>query len=169
MAWDSSMMDGLGLSIEMECDVYDMPKFLRELKHKQSQIDNAVDGGLMDASRQIEAKLRSIISGYGVDLNAYINVINWYRGFEISVDGDLPLFVEYGTGIVGAWTPHPEDPWQYDVNNHGYDGWLYIGEDKRLHWTAGMPSRPFFYDLQRWIRSYGIVKRCINKRLRKIK
>ena len=55
------------------------------------------------------------------------------------------VFVEYGTGVVGAANPHPQ-PWSYDVNDHGTDGWYYIESGGKPHWTMGQPSAPFFYD-----------------------
>lgn len=59
------------------------------------------------------------------------------------------IFVEYGTGVIGATNPHPEAGeagWDYDVNEHGEKGWIYYGWDFRKHWTKGMPSRPFMYN-----------------------
>lgn len=61
------------------------------------------------------------------------------------------VFVEFGTGVVGAGSPHP-DPvgWQYDVNGHGDEGWVYFNEnDQKWHWTKGMESRPFMYNTAR--------------------
>ena len=56
-------------------------------------------------------------------------------------------FVEMGTGIVGKQNPGQSIPgWQYDVNEHGEEGWWYIGNDGKKHWTKGMPSRPYMYD-----------------------
>ncbi len=55
-------------------------------------------------------------------------------------------FVEFGSGIVGAGSPHPTMPWAYDVNNHGEAGWVYFDEKQgRFRWTKGMPSRPYMY------------------------
>lgn len=57
-------------------------------------------------------------------------------------------FVEFGTGIVGANSPHPNTSvvgWKYDVNEHGEKGWFYF-KDGKWHWTKGMPSRPFMYE-----------------------
>lgn len=57
-------------------------------------------------------------------------------------------FVEFGTGIVGAGSPHPDTSiigWKYDVNEHGEKGWFYF-RDGEWHWTKGMPSRPFMYE-----------------------
>jgi len=70
------------------------------------------------------------------------------------------LFVEYGTGIVGEIQHHPEpNGYQYDVNGHKLDGWIYKGDDGAFHWTAGMASRPFMYntlkDLEREAEAIG--------------
>jgi phage gpG-like protein len=55
-------------------------------------------------------------------------------------------FVEFGTGVVGAGSPHPTMPWAYDVNQHGEKGWVYYDEKQgRFRWTKGMPSRPYMY------------------------
>lgn len=57
-------------------------------------------------------------------------------------------FVEFGTGVVGEHSPHPNISivgWKYDVNEHGEKGWFYF-RDGEWHWTKGMPSRPFFYE-----------------------
>lgn len=59
------------------------------------------------------------------------------------------LWVEFGTGLVGQQSPHPEAGalgYVYDVNSHGSDGWTYFNErDGKYHFTTGMPSRPFLY------------------------
>jgi hypothetical protein len=62
------------------------------------------------------------------------------------------VYVEYGTGVVGAGSPHPEPipGWKYDSNNHGEDGWWYWSNaDDNWHWTRGLPSRPFMWQTSR--------------------
>lgn len=57
-------------------------------------------------------------------------------------------FVEFGTGIVGEHSPHPNTSivgWKYDANEHGEKGWFYF-RDGEWHWTKGMPSRPFMHE-----------------------
>ena len=66
------------------------------------------------------------------------------------------LFVEYGTGVVGERSPHPENTigWEYDVHNHGDSGWVYYLKtdgNNQFRWTKGMPSRPFMYNTLRWL------------------
>lgn len=64
-------------------------------------------------------------------------------------------FCEFGTGVVGQGSPHPDpiDGWEYDVNEHGEDGWWYYDKDGKRHWTKGMPSRPYMYDTARMLRN----------------
>lgn len=60
------------------------------------------------------------------------------------------VFVEYGTGAVGAMNKHPEpNGYQYDIHSHGVRGWYYRSTDGSFYWTAGMPSRPFMYNTLR--------------------
>lgn len=65
----------------------------------------------------------------------------------IRTDIVYAAYVEYGTGYMGKRAPHPEpNGWAYDVNHHGYEGWLYISnKDGKTRWTNGMPARPFMY------------------------
>lgn len=70
------------------------------------------------------------------------------KGYVVS-SAPHSAFCEFGTGIRGAESPHPEPGlagWKYDVNNHGEEGWWYMGDDGEWHWTAGMPSRPYMYN-----------------------
>ena len=82
----------------------------------------------------------------------------------IYTDVYYAVFVEYGTGVVGANNPHPmpSPTWQYDVNGHGDDGWYYMADQRdgtedtgegetalKWHWTRGQPSRPFWYNTYR--------------------
>ena len=68
-------------------------------------------------------------------------------------------YVEYGTGIIGDFSPHPE-PWAYDINNHGWDGWYFIGRDGIKYHTLGQPAHPFMYNTRRDLESIcqSIVK-----------
>lgn len=70
--------------------------------------------------------------------------------------GSYAMFVEYGTGIVGANNklPQAEDEgYSYDVHHHGDKGWWYIApwgtyeadDGNKLAWTKGMAPRPFMH------------------------
>lgn len=63
---------------------------------------------------------------------------------QIIASSPHAAYVEFGTGIVGAGSPHPTLPWTYDVNGHGADGWWYL-KDGSWRWTAGQPARAYMY------------------------
>lgn len=169
MAFDRTMMSGKTLNIYREIDLFDTSKTLKTINKLQKDINRAVYQGINDAVEKIITKLFDIMDEYGVSgLQSDVTSTIYKGGFEISVNGDVALFVEYGTGVVGASFPHPVDPWEYDINNHGLEGWYYYDANKKLRWTAGMPSRPYFYDLIQWIQKRGVILRSINKRLEKL-
>ena len=60
------------------------------------------------------------------------------------------MYVEYGTGVVGATEPHPasgDHGWVYDANHHGENGWVYFNDrEGKVMRTKGQPSHPFMYN-----------------------
>lgn len=60
-------------------------------------------------------------------------------------------YVEFGTGVVGKGSPHPDPQgYQYDVNQHGDEGWVYYDDyTGKFRWTKGFESRPFMYNTAR--------------------
>jgi len=64
-------------------------------------------------------------------------------------------YIEFGTGIVGESSPHPDamaNGWDYDVNNHGTKGWWY-GHGKH---TWGIPAYAIGY------RGWELLERYFN-------
>ena len=109
------------------------------------------------------------LTEYGLEV-ARVQVVQldaWYTGELLSsIDGYFsPTFgvgiikagayyaayVEFGTGVVGSSSPHPDPQgWQYDVNAHGDDGWVYYDDySGEFRWTKGFKSRPFMYNTAR--------------------
>lgn len=70
----------------------------------------------------------------------------------ITAGTDHALFVEFGTGVVGAGSPHPDifSGWEYDVNGHGSKGWYYPKGDRVFH-TKGQKSNPFMYETAKYL------------------
>lgn len=99
------------------------------------------------------------------------------------------VYLEYGTGIVGATagTAHPDtSAWDgfegYDINGHGTKGWWYptdesdpnpikrIGDDGILRaWTAGQIPKPFMYNTFRYVRSsfHGTITYYVDREISK--
>lgn len=77
------------------------------------------------------------------------------------------IYVEYGTGPIGAESPHPAPEtanWEYAIGEHikpgpGGLGWWYMkGSDDTFseeggeyRWTRGQPSRPFMFNTLEWL------------------
>lgn len=64
------------------------------------------------------------------------------------------LFVEYGTGLPGATSPHPEasdEGWRYGIGEQiintqdGRVGWVYP-KNGSYRFTEGQPARPFWHE-----------------------
>lgn len=98
----------------------------------------------------------------------YVGSVKGGGVWAVVAGTDHALFVEFGTGQMGAENPYPYDlpegvTWKYnsgktirqalqDIEVHGNTYvkageyyWSYIGDDGKLHITKGMPSRPFMY------------------------
>ena len=137
-----------GLSTkEINRAIRELEQYKKELNRKTSLLIEALtDRGVEIAKAQIRelgavytGELESSISGYfspstGVGI--------------IKAGAPYAVYVEFGTGIVGAGSPHPAPAgWRYDVNNHGEAGWWYFNDrDQKWHWTKGIESRPFMYN-----------------------
>lgn len=81
---------------------------------------------------------------------------NKVRCFVVA-DDNSALYVEFGTGVVGAASPFDgEMPNDFQPNAYasgkriieisdGRVGWFYPGDDGNWYFTEGMPSRPFMW------------------------
>ena len=103
------------------------------------------------------AQLDAIYTG---DLqNSIGDFFNAKKGVGIiRADTRYAIYVEFGTGVVGSQSPHPNPQgYQYDINNHGDEGWVYY-DDKAMkwRWTKGFKSRPFMYNTAR-----ELEKECV--------
>ena len=76
----------------------------------------------------------------------------------IRADTRYAIYVEFGTGVVGRQSPHPNPQgYQYDINNHGDEGWVYYDDTaQKWRWTKGFKSRPFMYNTAR-----ELEKECV--------
>lgn len=56
-------------------------------------------------------------------------------------------YVEYGTGMIGARSQHPDlaDGWHYDSNGHGEKGWVYQDSQGNYWKTQGEVAHQFVY------------------------
>ena len=108
-----------------------------------------------------KAEIVSLGAAYTGELASSIQGMVFTDGTRGLIFTDCPYaaYVEFGTGVVGQSSPHPEPPqgWRYDVNSHGEEGWWYYDEtEERYRWTAGMVSRPFLYLTSRQLEQEAI-------------
>lgn len=119
--------------------------------------------------------IRMKITGYdAIDTGALISAVSYpdqiapgkYR-ITLRVDngrGDnYALFVEYGTGVVGAASSHPqagEMGWNYAsgekifTTKDGRIGWIYPKKDGGFQFTEGQEARPFWYESAKELPEY---------------
>lgn len=161
-------------------------KGIKDVERFGRLVDKAVDDGIEEIGKKLEAKITEKLISYGLGDSRLLNTIvitPTDTGIYISVGKghEYATFVEYGTGIVGKGNPHPKAAgWVYDVNAHGVKGWWYpttnddpnpytrVGSDGILRaWTKGMPSRPFMYET--YLYGRRIALRTINNHIRRIK
>ena len=81
---------------------------------------------------------------------------------EISTNDQVIVFNEYGTGVVGKDNPHPAlEGWEYDVNNHGEEGWIYPKKDGTFGRTSGIASKKMFYNTKEKMLQKDIAKEIL--------
>ena len=145
--------------ISCTLDTKDIQRAVNELKAYKQQF--------LERCNQLVATL----TDYGVEvakvqvaqLDAYYTgeLMNSIEGYFspttqvgiIKAGAYYAAYVEFGTGVVGSRSPHPDPQgWQYDVNAHGDEGWVYYDDDSgKFRWTKGFKSRPFMYNTAREI------------------
>lgn len=157
-------------TIQFTLDVSSIAQAIQEVEKYKEDLVKAVD----DLVRQLTedgVRVASVnVQRLGALDTGELSDSFWGSFDETSHTGILrtdcwyAVFVEYGTGIVGAGSPYTgsfmpgsvsvTNPYTgksytygaYDQNGHGDQGWWYISErDGKMHWTKGQPSRPFFY------------------------
>ena len=123
---------------------------ITKLKSYKNEIDKTIKKYIKQLTKQGYEYMISIVN---VESGELKNSISWefdeldQKGV-INVGTNYSIFVEFGTGIVGANSPHPEpkDGYEYDVNSHGMAGWYYFDEKQsRIRWTKGQKASAFVY------------------------
>ena len=130
--------------------IKEVRQFEREFREKCNRLIEALtDEGVEIAKVQV-AQLDAVFTG------ELMNSIEGYYSPEsgiaiIKAGAMYATAVEFGTGVVGASSPHPNPQgWQYDSHSHGDEGWVYYDDDSgKFRWTKGFKSRPFMFNTAR--------------------
>lgn len=141
----------LGLN-EKDIDraIADVAKFKKEFLEKCNRLIEALtDEGVKIAKVQV-AQLDAWYTGELMNsIEGYYSPT--YNVGIIKAGAYYAAFVEFGTGVVGSQSPHPNPQgWQYDSHDHGDEGWVYYDDySGKFRWTKGFKSRPFMYNTAR--------------------
>ena len=115
----------------------------------QKLVERLTDHGV-DVARVQVAQLNAVYTGELMNsIEGYFSPT--YGVGIIKAGATYAAYVEFGTGVVGAQSPHPAPMgWVYDANAHGEKGWVYYNDDIGAYRrTKGFKSRPFMYQTAR--------------------
>lgn len=151
----------------IENAIQEVKRFREELKEAMRDlVETLMDEGVTMAKMEVVA-LDAIDTG-GLEASIGRGVFNAETRTGVVYAGAYyAIFVEYGTGVVGAQSPHPvpetagignegsllgQTYTGYDTNGHGDNGWIYRSDvDGKWYWTKGMKARPFMYNTYRYL------------------
>ena len=143
--------------IKFSLDEKDIDRAIREVEQFKREfiekcnllIEALTDEGVKIAKVKV-AELDAVFTGELMNsIEGYYSPT--YNVGIIKAGANYATAVEFGTGVVGKQSPHPNpDGWQYDSHNHGEDGWVYYSDALGgFRWTKGFKSRPFMYNTAR--------------------
>lgn len=143
--------------IKFRLDEKDIDRAIREVKQFKTEflekcnqlVEALTDRGVEIAKIQV-AQLDAVFTGELMNsIEGYYSPT--YNVGIIKAGAYYAAYVEFGTGVVGQGAAHPNPQgWQYDVNDHGDEGWVYYDDySGKFRWTKGFKSRPFMYNTAR--------------------
>ena len=163
-------------------------QLLNMLRTLEIGIDNAVDNAMREIASLARIELLKQLTLYGLGDSTFVertNINFFPNGFELRVDSDHAVFVEFGTGVVGQSSPFKGDTkevsshgtWVYATN--GKEGWWYPSEEEvseysvydeskgiYFNFTRGQESRPFTYNT--YLYTMRIAPKVLKKHLDRI-
>lgn len=161
-------------NIEMTLDRNSINRAIREIRDCQRQLTEAMAELVQKLAEQGAQVAKMQVAGFdAVDSGELEHSIYGYYDPESRIGYVIAgaahaFYVEYGTGVIGQNSPHPEAAeagWQYAIGGSifttkdGRVGWVYnkssdgvfSGEKNDWHFTEGQPSRPFMYNTLVWL------------------
>lgn len=144
--------------ITVRLDPDSVAKAISELQMYKEEVERRVRllvETLTDRGAEIaRAKVVEMDAVYSGELLSSINSYLFAFGGSpvgfIRVNAEYGMFVEFGTGVIGKTVDHhplqSAFGWEYDVNEHGWVGWLFPVGDGTYRRTYGQESRPFMYE-----------------------
>lgn len=172
--------------LSVDINPFNVKETFEKLNAIEGAMERGYHRGIQELAERLEDKLKENILKYGLGDSEIYSTTYAYAtddGISIGVGTDYAVYVEFGTGIKGASSPH-QNAWTYDVNGHGAEGWWYpttasdpnkkkyFSKNKGvwLGWTAGQVKRPFMYDTWKWGRQHAtqIIRKNIRQELKRV-
>ena len=158
-------------AIKVRLSAEGVKQAVRELREYQAKVQaaaSAIVAALASAGEEFAvaavlpfAETGQLASSIKAETSGNVGFVKCSCGYAV--------YVEFGTGIKGAGSPHPDTAilgWKYDINRHGELGWWYPTDNADPNpykytakngttyaWTRGMPSRPFMYETAQMLRA----------------
>ena len=187
MASITSRTDLLEQDIKFTVNLDNMQQTIKNWNKLKGAFRRGIELGYRELADRTVEKLKSNMAKYGLEdslINGTITVKHLEKGFTIDVGSEYAMYVEYGTGITGAWNPHPspKTAWQYDAGGNGYKGWWYptdardsnptkklTSDGQFVAWTKGQKSRPFMYETYLWSSrsAHPIIRKNVTREVKK--
>lgn len=137
----------------------DLEKYKSSITYKCQLLAEKLSERGVEIARVRISDLDAIFTGELIESihNEYKGSISGGAIFAVVADSSHSVFVEFGTGQMGADHPYPYPlpdgiSWDYNVgktirqSESGRYYWFYPGKDGMWHYTEGMPARPFMYE-----------------------
>lgn len=148
------------MSNKISIDVFSKKSISDAISLLRKQQDSIESGYQKSVEQLVQIGYEYMMQLVKVDSGELANSITWEYDAatntgRIKVGSDYAIFVEYGTGIVGANSPHPQpaEGWTYDKNAHGETGWTYWDEkQQKFRWTKGQPATAFVYKTMQYMK-----------------
>jgi hypothetical protein len=150
----------------------DLEKYSDSLTYKAQRLaEELAEQGVKDAKIHI-ADFNAMFRGdlYNSIHSESVMDTKYGAVFAIVADDESAIFVEMGTGLIGAKHPYPGKlPAMYAQGVYGKANfkrtgkyyWFYQGTDGNWYYCEGMPSRPFMYETT--LDLYKIVEKTAKK------
>lgn len=154
----------------LDLDLSNIAKAEKDFDNYVEKLERAIDDGLEEIKQSLESKITEQVMLYELEESKLGKTAYVDRGGDslyIGFNSEYAMYVEYGTGIVGASEPHPH-PWAYNVGSKiRPDGsWIYF-KDGEFRTTKGQRSKPIIYNT--WLYGTRSATSRMRKHIRRIK
>lgn len=153
---------------------------IRDLKQIKNEIVSINIEDLLDEAVKYCMSLTPLSDNQGNHLKYNTYWVKTSNGYRIVQEGENVTYVEFGTGVKGGNSPHPETRtygWVYGVGPHifetkdGRTGWFFPLDGNKISYrfTEGQPANMQMYKTGLWLkeRLHNNVKMKVERAISK--